>query len=337
MSSAVVLGASPTGLAVVRALGAQGVHVHVGDTDGWRHAFRSRYRRGPRLVGRSPAATVQRAVEWAEASSISPVFIPTSDAMVLALSDFCRKHPGRLRTYDAISSGLAARTVDKESFYELCQSAGVETPQTAFPKSADEVLRRGNEFQFPLLLKPILGHLWRDRLRGAKLLVAHSLDELKTLVDQFGDDCEGLMVQELIPGEETNIYVAAVYRGKRGGRDCCFVAEKTRQYPPDFGSASLATAKYQQEIVELSWRFVEGVDFRGICGTEFKLDPRDGHYKMIEVNPRPTLWFHLALASGVPLLHAAYQDLVDQPLPVVQPQRDGTRWCFLEKDLLTWP
>ncbi len=337
MSVAIVLGASPTGLAVVRALGKRGVTCLVGDFDAGRHAFRSRYRSGPAIVAPNHTDVIRQALDSISEGETPPVLIPTSDAMVLALSRLPQELHGRFNTYAAIGNGLASQAVDKRSFYDLCRRAEIETPQTAFPNDADEVLQLGQQFQFPLLLKPIFGHLWRDRLGGAKLLVAHSTDDLKRYVDQFGNDCSGLMVQELIPGEETNIYVAAVYRGREGKRDYCFVAEKTRQHPPNFGSASLATAKLDPTIEALSWKFVEGVDYRGICGTEFKLDPRDGRYKMIEVNPRPTLWFHLVDASGVSLLHSAYLDLCGEPMPPSQPQQDGTRWCFWEKDLLTWP
>ncbi len=334
--AAVVLGASPTGLAVLRTLGARGVRCYVGDCDRRRHAFRSRYRYGEPIVAATPREVVLQAVQVTSTESTQPVFIPTSDAMVLALSEHTRECPEQLLTYDAIRLGLAERAVDKKAFYDLCKIADVATPQTAFPDSPEEILSVGETYQFPLLLKPIFGHLWRDRLRGDKLLVADSMDTLKRHVDTFGQDCRGLMIQELIPGAEANIYVAAVYRGRTGNRDHCFVAEKTRQHPPDFGSASLATAKYLDTIADLSWKFVEGVDYRGICGTEFKLDPRDGIYKMIEVNPRPTLWFHLAYASGIELIHAAYLDLTGQPVPQSPAQIDGTRWCFWEKDLLTW-
>ncbi len=334
--SAVVLGASPTGLAVMRALAVHGVRCYVGDMNPSRHGFYSRHVHGHSIVGKTPVDVIRGVLEATSQESEVPVVIPTSDAMVLALSDNLGLCKGKLRFHAAIHEGLAAKSVDKKSFYELCKLSGIETPRTAFPRTSDDVLKLGQRFQYPLLLKPILGHLWRDRLRGAKLVVVESEAELARRVNEFGDDCDGMMVQELIPGAEANLYVAAIYRGSTGNRDYCFVAEKTRQHPPNFGSASLATAKYRDDIAELSWKFVEGVGYRGICGTEFKLDPRDGRFKMIEVNPRPTLWFHLARASGVELIHAAYLDLIGQPIPVAKPQRDGTRWCLHEKDILTW-
>lgn len=335
MPTAIVLGASPTGLAVVRALGRHGVPVEVADYHPDRPAFASKFASKNKITGATDDSLVEQIIAFAEKQPVPPIAIPASDAMVLALVNHREKLRGKVLIHPALDSGLAAKVVDKQSFYQQCLDSDVATPQTAMPSSAKELLELGKTFQFPLLLKPVLGHLWRERLNGKKLLVAESMEQLETLVDSFGDDASGLMVQELIPGDEKNIWIGAVYRGSEGEHDCCFVGQKVRQYPPDFGSASYAKSKMVPEIVELSWKFLDAIDYRGICGTEFKYDARDGQYKMIEVNPRPTLWFHLVACSGVELLYQAYSDLAGKRINVAD-QQEGVAWCFQDKDLLTW-
>lgn len=334
--TALVLGASPTGLAVLRALGPRGIDCYVADTDERRIAFRSRYRTGPISVGEAPIDAIESGVDALPVGTTKPIVIPTSDAMVLALSEFMRRRPNVIESYSAIETGLASKIVDKRQFHELCVHAGVETPRAAFPDSAEQLLDVSKGFQFPILIKPRLGHMWRDRLAGKKLLIAQSPAQLEEIAEQFHEECGGLIVQELIPGSESNLYVAAVYRGKGGGRSACFIGEKTRQYPPDFGSASYVTAKFDERVAELSWKFLEAIDYRGVCGTEFKFDHRDNRFKMIEVNPRPTLWFHLAAAAKVNLLHKMYCDLAGEEAEFSDTQTEGTKWCFQEKDLLTW-
>lgn len=333
---AVVLGASPTGLAVVRALGVHGVPVHVADFSPDRPAFSSRYRTGNPITGPDEEQIIAQIVEQLGNSDEPPVAIPTSDAMVLALVKYRDLYRGKLRVFPSIESGLSELVTDKASFYQQCLDTDTATAKTAFPKSVDEILKLGKEFQFPLLLKPIFGHLWRERLKGNKLIVANHQNELEQIVSEFGDDADGLMVQELIPGGEKNIWVGAVYRGTEGQRHCCFVAQKVRQYPVDFGSASYCVSKYVPEIEELSWKFLDGVDYRGICGTEFKFDERDQQYKMIEVNPRPTLWFHIVKSAHVDLIYAAYCELAGQPVPKLNQQKEGVAWCFHDKDMMTW-
>lgn len=334
--AAIVLGASPTGLAVVRALGVHGVPVHVADFQSDRPAFASRYRTGKPITGETEQQIIQAIVDELGDPDQPPVAIPTSDAMVLALVKYHDLYAGKLRVFPAIESGLSSLITDKASFYQQCLDTDTATAKTAFPQSIDEILQLGKEFQYPLLLKPIFGHLWRERLKGKKLIVANDQSELEQVVADFGDEAEGLMVQELIPGGEKNIWIGAVYRGVEGRRDCCFVGQKVRQYPVDFGSASYAVSKFVPEIADLSWKFLEGVDYRGICGTEFKFDERDNQYKMIEVNPRPTLWFHLVKSARVDLIYAAYCDLAGLPVIELGPQKEGVAWCFQDKDMLTW-
>jgi D-aspartate ligase len=222
----IVFGASPTGLAVLRSLGARGIRCFVADRDSLRHSFWSRYRCGKPIVADNPADLIDLAVKCTSGGKI-PIGIPTSDEMILALSEHPCVSQGTLLVHDSIRNGLAAQMVDKQSFHHLCDKVGIVTPRTCFPNTASDLLSAAKTFQFPLLLKPIFGHLWRDRLSGHKLVVVSSENELEALVDGFGTDCSGLMVQELIPGTETNIHVAALFRGHATENNCCFVAEKT--------------------------------------------------------------------------------------------------------------
>ena len=334
---AIVMGASPTGLAAVRGMGEKGIRVRVADFKADRPAFHSRFNRGAAIVGDTVEQIIDNILAATQQESLPPIVIPTSDAMVLGLVKHRQRYQGKLKTFQAIENGLAASVTDKASFYQQCLDADVPTAKTAFPQSGDEILGLAASFQFPLLLKPVFGHLWRERLKGHKLLVTNSHSDLKQIVDSFGDDAAGLMVQELIPGPEKDIWIGGVYRSETGQHDGCFVGQKTRQYPPNFGSASYARSIYKSEIEDLSWKFLEAVDYRGICGTEFKLDRRDGQYKIIEVNPRPTLWFHLVSAAGMNLFEFAFHDLAGKPLPTsIAAQVPGVNWCFHDKDFLTW-
>ena len=60
---------------------------------------------------------------------------------------------------------------------------------------------------------------------------------------------------------------------------------------------------------------------------EFKRDPRDGGYKLMEINARHWLWHSLAAACGVNLSYVAYRDAIGDPF-VAPRQIDGRRWIF---------
>ena len=144
------------------------------------------------------------------------------------------------------------------------------------------------------------------------------------------------MVQELIPGPESNLWIGGLYlRQSDGEPGAIFTGRKLRQHPPGFGSASLADACHNEDVVKLSLSFLQKIGYRGVCGTEFKFDERDSQYKMVEVNPRQTLWFALIGAAGIPLNHYAYCDLAGLPCPETGRLREGTKWILFEKDLIT--
>jgi predicted ATP-grasp superfamily ATP-dependent carboligase len=137
-------------------------------------------------------------------------------------------------------------------------------------------------------------------------------------------------------GPEANIFVAAVYMDAALECRSLLTARKNRQYPPNFGSGSYMEACWSQEIADLSVDLLRKLGYRGVCGTEFKWDPRDRVWKLIEVNPRPTLWFALCRAAGVDVIWDAYCDLIGQPNPVhVHCQDDRIRWQLLVRDLLS--
>lgn len=72
--------------------------------------------------------------------------------------------------------------------------------------------------------------------------------------------------------------------------------------------------------------------YKGIAHVEFKRDPRDGRLRMIEINPRPALWFQLASTAGVDIVAAAADDLSGRPIAPGREQRDGVRWRYGLKD-----
>jgi carbamoylphosphate synthase large subunit len=75
-------------------------------------------------------------------------------------------------------------------------------------------------------------------------------------------------------------------------------------------------------------RLLRALRFHGISQVEFKRDPRDGRYKLMEVNPRLWQWHGLATATGVDLTRIAYLDLIGQPPAPVRMNGRPRRWAI---------
>ena len=81
-------------------------------------------------------------------------------------------------------------------------------------------------------------------------------------------------------------------------------------------------------MVELGLRLLRALEFHGVSQVEFKRDPRDGRYKLMEVNPRLWQWHGLAAACGVDIPRIAYWDLLGARLPPARMNGAGKRWAI---------
>jgi biotin carboxylase len=81
-------------------------------------------------------------------------------------------------------------------------------------------------------------------------------------------------------------------------------------------------------MVDAGLRFLAALGFHGISQVEFKRDPRDGRYKLMEINPRLFQWHGLAAACGVDLPRLAYCDLLGLPVPAAAMNGRGRRWAI---------
>lgn len=335
--SALIFTLSPTGLAVARSLAARGVYVWGVDQTGTEIGHFSRHvHRDPRFARLGPGPELlERLLEFGAEQDVPPVVYLAGDTYI----DFVCEHHERLREHFVLAESLrpeqAAALMDKRSFYERCATLGVAMATTFFPDDESGAESAARELRYPAIVKPTQGHLFRRQLGGEKLVEASDADELVSWWRRFREWGGDSVLQEVIPGPEANIFVAALYIDGGGCVRSLFTARKTRQYPPMFGSGSYMEAAWAPEIADLSCELVGGLGYRGVCGTEYKWDPRDEAWKLIELNPRPTLWFALPPAAGVDVIWDAHCDLVGAPNPVSRGEQCEARWQLPLRDVLS--
>ena len=113
------------------------------------------------------------------------------------------------------------------------------------------------------------------------------------------------------------------------------VTRRRRQHPYEFGRASTFVETIDLPALEsLSERFLKKINYYGLVEVEFKLDPRDGQFKLLDVNPRTWGYHSLGVSAGVDFPHLLYADQVGIPL---QPCRGkpGVSWIRLLTDFPT--
>ncbi len=312
MKAAVVVGAGwVAGLAAIRSLGRMGVPVLAVDDRASALGFRSRYadlRLAPDRFG-DRAAYVRFLSTLGEA-----VVFPTHDD---DLELIARRRDELPFLYPFPGWDVLGPIQDKRRQLGRAAELGIPVPRTSEQPSDD--------LGFPVLVKPADPTVFRRRF-GVKAFRCETRAELDAAFERARD--HEPQIQEWIPGGDDALYTLGSYLDEDGEALGLFSGRKLLQTPPGVGTARVAEAVWVDEVVDQGRALLRGLGFHGISQVEFKRDPRDGRFKLIEVNPRLWEWHGLAAACGVDLPRIAYLDLVGRPPAPARMRGEGTRWAI---------
>jgi predicted ATP-grasp superfamily ATP-dependent carboligase len=129
----------------------------------------------------------------------------------------------------------------------------------------------------------------------------------------------------MIPGGDDKQGSYYTYLDENGRNLFDFTKRVIRRYPVNMGLATYHITDHVPEIKEVALRFFQHVGLRGVAHIEFKPDPRDGQFKLIECNARFTAADCLLAASGINLPLFVYNRVIGQPEPLPSTYRLGLR------------
>jgi D-aspartate ligase len=331
-AGAVVVGGDYQGLGIVRSLGRRGLPICVVD-DEYSIARFSKYAtqfiKSPNL--KDETKTVAGLLEIGRRLGLRDwVLYPTRDELVAAFSRH-RSELGQIFRVPTPEWECVQWAWDKRKTYELAQQLDIPIPLTCFLKDAIRPLRM--QFGPPFAIKPAVKEHFVYATK-AKAWRADSQEELETLVlkaSEFMDPAE-LIVQEVIPGggNQQFSYCAFFRNGRAVGS---MVVKRRRQHPLQFGRASTYVQTIDVPVItELSERFLRAINYYGLVEVEFKLDPRDSQYKLLDVNARTWGYHSLGATAGVDFCSMLYADQLG--LPVTETKGElGVGWVRMATDI----
>jgi D-aspartate ligase len=243
-----------------------------------------------------------------------PVLMVSADEHVAAVS----RHADLLRDafrYDFLSPAALRRCTDKPSMMAAALAAGIPVPKTVLVEDGEHATEVA-QLQAPYIVKPASwvqsgageggrDNVFMDTFR-VKALRLETADELAAVLRQLAGLKLPVVVQEAIPGDATRLYTVALYSDATFNLVAAYTCVKVRQYPTEAGTGCCVRAGDVPELRELSRPLVAALEFAGIANIEYKHDPRDGTYRLIEINPRPGASIALSRAVGANLPLAAY-------------------------------
>ena len=333
-TGALVIGGDYQGLGIARSLGRHGVPVCILDDERSIACF-SRYSahavRVPDL--RDERKAVDAVLEVGRRLDLKDwVLYATRDETVAAFS----RYRSRLAEWFRVPTPewtTIQWVWDKRNTYRLAEELKIPVPRTWYPRNLDEV--RSIDADLPVAMKPAIKEHFIYATK-AKAWRANNRAELEALFERAAAlvGPGEVMIQDLIAGggDRQFAYCAFFKEGRAVGS---VVVRRTRQHPVEFGRASTFVETTELPFLEtLSERFLRAIDYYGLVELEYKLDPRDGQFKLLDVNARTWGYHTIGPRAGVDFPYLLFTDQRGEP---VQPCRGraGVSWIRLITDLPT--
>ena len=327
---ALVIGSGLGVLGAIRLLGRAGVTAYVFGPADVESKFRW-YRPAPRIDS-SVAKPERLAAYLAAAPFERAVLVPASDAAVRAIAALpdalARRFPASVSP-----AGIAEQLTDKAQFGEMLARLRAPGPRTRrIDRICDLDAAPDEEFEGSFL-KPVDSARFMSCFGVKGSLVSSRADavEKATLALSSG---HRMVLQEYIPntqwpdgsGARADHILIDAFVDRNTRVVAMFARRRLRMFPLDFGNTSYMVSIPLDDVGEAAGalgRIATKLGCRGIVSGEFKRDPRDGVYKLLEINSRVWWFVEYAGRCGVDLCSVSYLDALGADLEPVSSYRVG--------------
>lgn len=320
----IVLGGGMNALSIARSLGRRGVRVYALN-EPTSHVRYSRYCRYIRVRN---AGTQQeswtRFLLGRESDYLRGAVLLTGSDTGLEIIIAHRDELAQKFILDESNPEAQLCMLNKLCTYQKAVAAGVLTPRFWVAQTREEVMELRPELVYPLIVKPLLSHVFEDRF-GVKFTVVADFEQLleaHAVADEVGI---ATMLVEHIPGADDRLCSYYTYMDEQGNALFDFTKRVIRRYPIGMGSGSYHITDWNPEVRDESLKLFRHVKLRGLANAEFKRDDRDGKLKLMECNARFTAANCLVADSGYDLALFVYNRLTGRPQRPLGQYRQGLR------------
>ena len=324
--AAVVAGVDVNGLGVVRSLGAAGVPILALDTDLTKATLATRYGKKIRVPALSGEPFVEALLSIAASQDYKPVLILTQEDSVATVSE-SRDRLAKAYHFSMPSQAVMRTLMDKQGFQRAAENLNCPIPRSmTLTRSIASAALEG--MHYPCVLKPLTKEAAYSR-KFAKAYKLSSAAEVIALWSEMQNVVREVMVQEWIEGGDSDVYFCLQYRHPSGAPHISFVGRKTCQWPPLVGGTAscVAAPEASAELVALTDEFFGRVGFVGLGSMEYKRDPRDNRFYMVEPTVgRTDYQEEIATLNGVNIPLAAYCGELGLPFPPAENVATPRAW-----------
>ncbi|WP_312355223.1 carboxylate--amine ligase [Aminipila sp.] len=210
--------------------------------------------------------------------------------------------------------------IHKEKFYDMCEKAGVDYPNTFVHKK-----ELGHDFRLPFeapfIIKPSNGiEYWRNPFATQKKVYkADTRQELDEILDDiYGAGYEdSIIIQDFIPGDDTFMRVLTNYSDKNGKvKMMCLGHVLLEEHTPHgIGNHAVIITEHNETVEAQFKQLLESMTYIGFSNFDIKYDTRDGKYKVFEINTRQGRSNFYVTGAGANVAKCLVEDYIeDKPM-----------------------
>jgi predicted ATP-grasp superfamily ATP-dependent carboligase len=324
------------GINLVRTLGLAGIPAIVASADRHEPAFSSKYCVGrcliPPLDSGEPVVNALVSLGDRLTAALGrrvPLMYGSDDALTML-----NAHRERLQRYFLFllcDREIGAALTAKDAFARLARDRDLPMPRELAWESLGEAT-------FEVLVKPRVKVDWHgsqlcERLFNgdgkARVFASGAEAYAHPVVRHYHDQ---LVFQEYIPGDDTCLWSYHGLADENGAVLVSFVGRKVRTYPAGNGESAFIELDDDPGLEAVGREVAAKLPLKGPFKMDFKRDPRDGRWLLLEINARFSLWNYLGAANGVNLMAATYEYLVEGTAAQPPRARHAYRWLSLQLD-----
>jgi len=310
-------------LAAVRALGRKGIKVTVGESTCLATAAFSKYCNRA-VVYPSPHQRPSEFVNFLfkELSHRSyQMLLPMEDETLGLISQYHSEF-SRLTYLPIVSFEKLQFARRKDKILQMAEKQGIPIPRTWYIDNISKLNRLKDSLSYPVVIKP--------QMSSGAVGISYP-NNPEDLMEQYLSIHRRFpfpLIQELIPREGPG-YGASFLLDEKGEVRASFVHKRLREYPVAGGASTLRESVRRDDILDMARALLNALDWFGVAMVEFKVDPRDGTPKLMEINPR--FWGSLSLAveAGVNFPYLLYRMSRGESFKPVEHYQIGKRCRWL--------
>jgi len=198
---------------------------------------------------------------------------------------------------------------DKKKLYFLCRKLCHPTPNATFPKSREDLCYYEDPKVYPVVVKRV--HQWSSlngSVKGTTLV--RTREQLEQLLSASWSANVDVLVQEYIPECCSEDWFFHGYCNAKSECLASFTGRKLRSYPPRAGVTTFARSVRNSRLQEQAEKLLQDLSYWGIVDLDYRLDLRDGLFKLVDFNPRLGAQFRLFQdEDGRDVVRAQHLDL----------------------------